>query len=62
MIAKQRSEIMSHIHQLKAKLQDWKSRPIVPEAVREIGIRAISDELSRISQELRLDDIHHRKY
>jgi hypothetical protein len=53
---------MGHIEELKVKLENWKSRPMMNEVVRDIGTRAIREELSRISRELKLDDIHHRKY
>ena len=62
MMAKRRTEIMEQINNLKSRLEDWRTRPIVPEVVRDIGVRAISEEISRVSRELRLDDIHHSKY
>ena len=62
MTAQQRNEIMSHIQELKMKLENWKSQPMMLEVVRDIGTRAIGEELARISRELKLDDVHHRKY
>ena len=62
MTAQRRTEIMNHINDLKSRLEAWRSSPAIPEVVREIGIRAISEEISRVSRELRLDDIHHRRY
>ena len=52
MTAQRREEIMSHIQDLKTKLEHWKSQPMMLEV----------EELTRISQELKIDDIHHRKY
>jgi hypothetical protein len=62
MTAQRRNEIMGHIEELKSKLEHWKREPMMLEVVRDIGTRAISEELARISLELKLDDIHHRKY
>ena len=62
MTAQRRNEIMSHIQELKSKLEPWKSQPMMLEVVRDIGTRAIREELARISRELKLDDVHHRKY
>ncbi len=62
MIAQRRKEIMHHIQELKTKLEHWKSLPMMFEAVRDIGARAIREELVRVSLELKLDDVHHRKY
>ena len=62
MTAQRREELMSHIEQLRTKLEHWKSQPMMLEVVRDIGTRAIREELARISRELKLDDIHHRKY
>lgn len=53
---------MHHIQELKTKLEHWKSLPMMFEAVRDIGARAIREELVRVSLELKLDDVHHRKY
>ena len=62
MTAQRRDEIMNHIQELKVKLEEWKSQPMMLEVVRDIGTRAIREELTRISRELKVDDIHHRKY
>ena len=62
MTAQRRKEIMGHIEELKTKLEQWKHEPMMLEVVRDIGTRAISEELSRISRELKLDDVHRRKY
>jgi hypothetical protein len=62
MTAERRKQIMTHIEELKGKLEHWKSQPLMHEVVRDIGTRAIGEELARISRELRLDDVHHRKY
>lgn len=62
MTAQRRREIMGHIEELKSKLEHWQSQPMMNEVVRDVGTRAIREELSRISRELKLDDIHHRNY
>jgi hypothetical protein len=62
MTAERRSAVMSHIRELKAKLEDWRKQPMLDEIVRDIGTRAIRKELTRISRELKLDDVHHRMY
>ena len=62
MTAQRRKEIMSHIEELKSKLEHWQREPLMLEVVRDIGTRAIREELTRISRELKLDDVHHRKY
>jgi len=62
MTAERRNELMSHITELKSKLERWGSQPMMLEVVRDIGTMAIRDELARVSHELKLDDIHRTKY
>lgn len=62
MTAQRRGEVIEHIEELKVKLELWRSRPMMLETVRDIGTRAIRREISRISRELKLDDIHRMRY
>ena len=61
MTTQRRSEVLTHIEELKERLEHWKRLPML-NAVRDIGARAIRKELTRVSRELKLDDVHHMRY
>jgi hypothetical protein len=62
MTTNRRDEIIDHIEELKSRLEHWRREPLMLEVVRDIGTRAIRDELTRVSRELKLDDVLQRKY
>jgi len=61
MTAQRRSEVLTHIEELKERLELWRRLPML-ETVRDIGAQAISKELARVSRELKLDDVRRMKY
>jgi hypothetical protein len=61
MTEQRRSKVLTHIEELKEKLEHWKRLPML-NTVRDIGAQAIRKELTRVSRELMLDDVHHMKY
>ena len=62
MTTQRRTQILTHIEELKTALQRWTIQPMPLETARDIGSRAIREELTRISCELKLDDARRTEY